>query len=170
MCSVDYLGKVLTEPLLTIRFKQDADAVMVFCVDRDGEEKFSGLSLHYVRESTNMVKRTRPEIVTDVFQPRLASVPRKPGSWYLHLRPLERPIIIAKKGEGFVAQYKFAAHRCVGKVADVLVDAQKAPLKVAFAIRGTYRASKESAPQALTEATQAPQDFAQKLEAIYSSS
>ena len=162
MCDSAYITSVVENPILVIQFRQDADAGMVFCADIDDSNQIRGVSLFYIRKSSQMVERTKQDIIHSIFKPRLVH-DSKSGVYRLSLRPLTQPILVTARNGKFVSQYKFIEHGKIGKLVGVMVDAQRSPLKVTFSINATFRQSKDTAPESLVDTVIAPPAFSQEL-------
>jgi hypothetical protein len=164
-----FLAERFTHPLLLLKFKSDKDFGMAFCADLSPEGDLKGISLFYSRKSDPKVYRTKPEVVTSIFQPSLTADADKPRMFNMYLRPLEHAIKIVQKGEKFVCQYPFKNHGKIGKLTYVEVETIRSPLSVNFDVTATYRKSKDTSPEVLSEKIVAPEEFTNELYDLFMS-
>ena len=163
---ISYLTEKTKNPVLLVEFKQDRDVGMVFCANLDNKGAVEGLSLYYIRKSKGILNRTRPEVTSEIFQPKLSKVNSK---LYFYISPLDEPFTLVQKGKEIICQYPFRNEKKIGKVTHIEVDANRVPLSVQFTIHGTYRASKESSPILLTETIRGSNDFTTNLYNLFTS-
>jgi hypothetical protein len=158
-----FLAERFTHPLLILKFKSDKDFGMAFCANLSPSGELKGVSLYYSRKSDPKVYRTKPEVVTSIFQPSLSRDAHNPRIFNMYLRPLEQAIKIVQKGENFVCQYPFKNHGKMGKITYVEVETVRSPLSVNFDVSAMYRKSKDTPPEVLSEKIVAPEEFTKEL-------
>lgn len=170
MIDLNFIKNAIPHPLLIIRFVQDPDLALAFCGSTDEKEsQLTGLSLLAVRESRGPKPfRLKADIVSTVFKPRVTvygSGSKK--RWKLQIEPLSEALTVLKKPTHFVCLYAFKEEQKLGKVVDVLVEAQLSPLKMWFTLNAEHKSSKDAPVLALKRRIECPKTFTNALYNIF---